>query len=583
MLIEEDSPRQVNTSVMEQDKAAEETRTKATGDSEEEEHEMISSGDHNEFQVSTETKVVEENNDKMIEGEGNNTDHGIEPVEAEKESEEPGCEMVSKPFEPLIETSSMNVEKEPDATKTYLSNLLAAGVSRGRDKELSLLPATESSSSEHNQGVTKRTQDMELYVPDSTILASGSCRARRAAASRAMQGWHTQLLSGNGEVNDPANKDKNIVLHQKREKQTGTTIVSSGLLKCKRPLSTDNGDGAKTVIQVSKTMLDVTVADVGPPDDWAKINVHRKVRVQSIPAERLLISGESENPKNPWGATLFKKVVSSISSGITNKKVMTMLGISLASLNGAEAAQSTGGGDHAWQCSSLLVAFLVLMGLNYRFLDNETPPSISGDITTIDYQAIGRTHTVFDCPIEEDSKIIYDKLGAIFRSELDGCVGECQTWVKSVRFSPESFNEVQLLSSPLTSHPNILRLHRSAEENGNCYSLVDKWDCTLNELIDFWRDSESPQHAWQYIVKNHKAQTLHGRPSAFLIEIFKDIVSGVAHMHRLDIIHRDLTPEIIVITINKNGFQAKIGDFSIGKGDGREALTDTRGMIFFTV
>lgn len=35
------------------------------------------------------------------------------------------------------------------------------------------------------------------------IQASGSGRARRDAAARAMQGWHSQRLLGNGEVGDP--------------------------------------------------------------------------------------------------------------------------------------------------------------------------------------------------------------------------------------------------------------------------------------------------------------------------------------------------------------------------------------------
>ncbi|XP_018441216.1 AT-rich interactive domain-containing protein 3 isoform X1 [Raphanus sativus] len=148
--------------------------------------------------------------------------------------------------------------------------------------------------------------------------ASGSGRARRDSAARAMQGWNSQRLNGNGEVNDPSVKDKNLVLHQKREKQIGNT---PGLLKRKRPSSTEHA------IQVSRPMLDVTVVDVGPPADWVKINVQRtedcfevyalvpglvreEVRVQSDPAGRLVISGEPENPMNPWGATPFKKVVS---------------------------------------------------------------------------------------------------------------------------------------------------------------------------------------------------------------------------------------------------------------------------------
>ncbi|XP_048593253.1 AT-rich interactive domain-containing protein 3-like isoform X2 [Brassica napus] len=175
--------------------------------------------------------------------------------------------------------------------------------------------------------------------------ASGSGRAKRDSAARAMQGWNSQRLNGNGEVNDPAVKDKNLVLHQKREKQMGNT---PGVLKRKRPSSTEHA------IQVSRPMLDVTVVDVGPPADWVKINVQRtvcyylenlsnpptlfyvlinslfkcpqedcfevyalvpglvreEVRVQSDPAGRLVISGEPENPMNPWGATPFKKVVS---------------------------------------------------------------------------------------------------------------------------------------------------------------------------------------------------------------------------------------------------------------------------------
>jgi hypothetical protein len=35
---------------------------------------------------------------------------------------------------------------------------------------------------------------------------SGSGRARRESATRAMQGWHSQRLLGNGEIADPVIK-----------------------------------------------------------------------------------------------------------------------------------------------------------------------------------------------------------------------------------------------------------------------------------------------------------------------------------------------------------------------------------------
>lgn len=42
-----------------------------------------------------------------------------------------------------------------------------------------------------------------LSMCDGVKQASGSGRARRDAAARAMQGWHSQRLLGNGEVSDP--------------------------------------------------------------------------------------------------------------------------------------------------------------------------------------------------------------------------------------------------------------------------------------------------------------------------------------------------------------------------------------------
>ncbi|KAH0867332.1 hypothetical protein HID58_074354 [Brassica napus] len=148
--------------------------------------------------------------------------------------------------------------------------------------------------------------------------ASGSGRAKRDSAARAMQGWNSQRLNGNGEVNDPAVKF--FIKSEKNRWETPLYVLvtmSSGLLKRKRPSSTEHA------IQVSRPMLDVTVVDVGPPADWVKINedcfevyalvpglVREEVRVQSDPAGRLVKSGEPENPMNTWGATPFKKVVS---------------------------------------------------------------------------------------------------------------------------------------------------------------------------------------------------------------------------------------------------------------------------------
>ncbi|EXB95103.1 AT-rich interactive domain-containing protein 3 [Morus notabilis] len=173
-----------------------------------------------------------------------------------------------------------------------------------------------------------KTRGGELSVPVSShaepsnvdTQASGSGRARRDAAARAMQGWHSQRLLGNGEVSDPIIKLAKISQLQIFSK------LAPGLLKRKKQPYTDHAVKA-TRTKASKTQLDTAVVDVGPPAEWVKINVQRtkdcyevyalvpgllreEVRVQSDPAGRLVISGEPEQPDNPWGVTPFKKVVS---------------------------------------------------------------------------------------------------------------------------------------------------------------------------------------------------------------------------------------------------------------------------------
>ncbi|XP_021650116.2 AT-rich interactive domain-containing protein 5 isoform X2 [Hevea brasiliensis] len=145
--------------------------------------------------------------------------------------------------------------------------------------------------------------------------APGSGRARRDAAARAMQGWHSQRLLNNGQ-------DKNLNSTPKSDKQ----LKSNGLLKRKKPSNVERAVHVPHM-KTMKLQADTMVIDIGPPADWVKINVQRtndcfeiyalvpgllreEVHVQSDPAGRLIISGQPEQLDNPWGVTPFKKVVS---------------------------------------------------------------------------------------------------------------------------------------------------------------------------------------------------------------------------------------------------------------------------------
>ncbi|TVU08194.1 hypothetical protein EJB05_41586 [Eragrostis curvula] len=150
--------------------------------------------------------------------------------------------------------------------------------------------------------------------------ASGSGRARRESATRAMQGWHSQRLLGNGEISDPIIKDKGAIVLKKDK-----TPKSSGSAKRKRTPSLE--DDRVTPYKSDKLQNDSMVVDMGAPADWVKINVRRtkdcyevyalvpgllreEVHVQSDPAGRLIVTGEPEQADNPWGVTPFKKVIS---------------------------------------------------------------------------------------------------------------------------------------------------------------------------------------------------------------------------------------------------------------------------------
>ncbi|KAG2612922.1 AT-rich interactive domain-containing protein 6-like [Panicum virgatum] len=158
----------------------------------------------------------------------------------------------------------------------------------------------------------------ESQVGGSHISISG--RARRESATRAMQGWHSQRLLGNGEIADPIIKDKGTIVLKKDK-----TPKSSGSAKRKRTPSLE--DDRVVPYKSDKLQNDSMVIDMGPPADWVKINVRRtkdcyevyalvpgllreEVHVQSDPAGRLIVTGEPEQLDNPWGVTPFKKVIS---------------------------------------------------------------------------------------------------------------------------------------------------------------------------------------------------------------------------------------------------------------------------------
>ncbi|KAI4967398.1 hypothetical protein ZWY2020_027871 [Hordeum vulgare] len=153
------------------------------------------------------------------------------------------------------------------------------------------------------------------------INPSSSARIRRDAAARAMQGWHAHRLLANDMYGDHIFKDKDSIPLSSRDKN----LKGFGVLKRKKASSPERAFKVSRT-KVNKSQEDSMVIDVGEPADWVKINVRQtkecfeiyalvpgllreEVHVQSDPAGRLVITGDPDQPDNPWGITAFKKVI----------------------------------------------------------------------------------------------------------------------------------------------------------------------------------------------------------------------------------------------------------------------------------
>ncbi|CAO2817479.1 unnamed protein product [Amaranthus hypochondriacus] len=131
-------------------------------------------------------------------------------------------------------------------------------------------------------------------------------------------------------------------------------------------------------------------------------------------------------------------------------------------------------------------------------------------------------------------------------------------------------------------HPNIVRFYGVEFDTDFVYLSLERCLCSLNDLI--YISSQSSQKAASTkdgdisSVTVYTAQILgkigtekdldlwktNGYPSPQLLKVMRDIVSGVAHLHELSFIHRDLKPQNVLI-IKDKVFCAKLSDMGISK------------------
>ncbi|KAK3437375.1 hypothetical protein EUGRSUZ_C02042 [Eucalyptus grandis] len=129
-------------------------------------------------------------------------------------------------------------------------------------------------------------------------------------------------------------------------------------------------------------------------------------------------------------------------------------------------------------------------------------------------------------------------------------------------------------------HENIVRYYGMKEDPNFVYLALEHCICSLDDLIQAKSDSsdnsvfpdDSPtMKAYKLKLGSVRGEmqdvnlwSADGYPSCQLLKLMSDVVSGLSHLHKLRMIHRDIKPQNVLITKNPS-FGAKLSDMGISK------------------
>eukprot|EP00268_Persea_americana_P016090 TRINITY_DN17628_c0_g1_i9.p1 TRINITY_DN17628_c0_g1~~TRINITY_DN17628_c0_g1_i9.p1 ORF type:complete len:774 (+),score=87.89 TRINITY_DN17628_c0_g1_i9:127-2448(+) len=113
----------------------------------------------------------------------------------------------------------------------------------------------------------------------------------------------------------------------------------------------------------------------------------------------------------------------------------------------------------------------------------------------------------------------------------------------------------------VTRHPNIVHLFAVALDEDYYYFALERCICNLYELIQLCSNNMNGDNVQDEAIMQivDKLWLPNGYPSPKLIKLIRDVVAGLAHLHKLGFVDRDLRPGNVLIS-SDNSLCAKICD-----------------------